>query len=87
VVISEEHGSSWKLFDIFSLHEISILTYKPYLNFKSIIHKCGFGKWLTFHVLALLRRSPITRLSHVIGSYDIQLEFALYVLVYDAIGR
>jgi len=25
-----------------------------------LIHKCGFGKWLKFHVLALLRRSPLT---------------------------
>jgi len=30
-----------------------------------LIHKCGFGKWLKFHVLAILQRSPLTRLSPV----------------------
>jgi len=25
-----------------------------------LIHKCGFGKWLKFHVLAVLRRTPLT---------------------------
>jgi len=36
------------------------VTWSPYPN--QLIHKCGFGKWLKFHVLALLRRTPLTRL-------------------------
>jgi len=34
----------------------------PIQSSNQLIHKCGFGKWLKFHVLALLRRSPLTRL-------------------------
>jgi len=28
-----------------------------------LIHKCDFGKWLKFHVLALIQPTPLTRLS------------------------
>jgi len=35
----------------------------PIQNSNPLIHKCGFDKWLKFHVLTLLRRTPLTRLS------------------------